>query len=80
MEFQIGMYKDQVFCDIMSMDVYHVLLVKPWKFDRGVTYDGRGNNFTFEKYGTNHTLLSFNEEKPKAQDSCQLEFTSTTCS
>jgi hypothetical protein len=30
MEFQIGTYKDQVLCDVMPMDVCHVLLGRPW--------------------------------------------------
>eukprot|EP00253_Pinus_taeda_P035412 PITA_35412 len=30
-EFQIGRYKDKVICDIMSMDVCHILLGRPWQ-------------------------------------------------
>eukprot|EP00253_Pinus_taeda_P012243 PITA_12243 len=32
-EFQIGTYQDVILCDIMPMDVYHVLLGRPWQFD-----------------------------------------------
>jgi hypothetical protein len=50
-EFHIGGYKDQVLCDIMPMDVFHVLLGRPWQYDRNVSYDGRNNTYTFEKDG-----------------------------
>ena len=53
-EFQIGTYKDRVLCDMMPMDVYHVLLGRPWQFDREVVYDGRANIITFEKDGIRH--------------------------
>lgn len=29
-KFQIGRYKDKVLCDIIPMDVYHMLLGRPW--------------------------------------------------
>ena len=29
-EFQIGSYKDKVLCDVMPMDVCHILLGRPW--------------------------------------------------
>jgi len=29
-EFQIGTYKDEVLCDIIPMDVYHILLGMSW--------------------------------------------------
>lgn len=40
-EFSIGnAYKDQILCDIAPMDVCHLLLGRPWEFDRRVTHDG----------------------------------------
>eukprot|EP00253_Pinus_taeda_P029029 PITA_29029 len=39
-EFQIGRYKDRIICDIMPMDVCHILLGRPWQYDRKVTHDG----------------------------------------
>ena len=55
---QIGGYKDQVLCDIMPMDVFHVLLGRPWQHDKSVSYDGRNNAYTFEKDGKQRTLIS----------------------
>ena len=31
-DFQIGPYKDKILCDVMPMDVCHILLGRPWKF------------------------------------------------
>ena len=31
-EFQIGTYKDEILCDIMLMDVFHILLGRPWQY------------------------------------------------
>jgi hypothetical protein len=39
-EFKIGGYKDEILCDVIPMDVCHVLLGRPWKYDRNVIHDG----------------------------------------
>lgn len=56
-EMQIGTYKDVILCDIMPMDVCHVLLGRPWKFDWKAIHDGRRNTYTIEKDEIKHTLL-----------------------
>ena len=47
------------------MDACHILLGRPWKFDRGVMHDGRKNTYQFEKYGKKFNLHPFNENKYK---------------
>ena len=59
--FQIGRYQDKVTCDIMLMDVCHVLLGRPWKFDRKVVHDGRKTCYKFDMGGIQHTLLPLQE-------------------
>eukprot|EP00253_Pinus_taeda_P025856 PITA_25856 len=66
-EFQIGRYKDKIICDIMPMDVCHILLGKPWQYDRKVTHDGVMNCYKFEKDGVRHTLVPIKEEKEAAE-------------
>ena len=61
-EFQIGTYKDVVLCDIMPMDVCHILLGRPWKYDKKVVHDGRKNTYSLEKYGKRHTLSPLEDE------------------
>eukprot|EP00253_Pinus_taeda_P029483 PITA_29483 len=67
-EFQIGRYKDKIICDIMPMDVCHILLGRPWKYDRKVTHDGVMNCYKFEKDGVRHTLVPIREEKETAEE------------
>ena len=61
-EFQVGKYKDKIVCDVMPMDVCHILLGRPWKYDRGAMHDGKRNTYKFGKDGINHTLLPMGEE------------------
>ena len=42
-------YKDEIWCDVVPMDACHVLLGRPWLFDRSVIHDGRMNTYTFTK-------------------------------
>uniref|UniRef100_A0A2N9IQ73 Retrotransposon gag domain-containing protein n=1 Tax=Fagus sylvatica TaxID=28930 RepID=A0A2N9IQ73_FAGSY len=36
-------YKDEVLCDVVPMHAGHILLGRPWQFDRKVTHDGFKN-------------------------------------
>ncbi|XP_028550837.1 uncharacterized protein LOC110096704 [Dendrobium catenatum] len=47
--FSIGKsYVCEVLCDVLDMDVCHIILGRPWQFDMGAVYDGRANTYTFE--------------------------------
>ncbi|KAK0572561.1 hypothetical protein LWI29_033492 [Acer saccharum] len=45
--FSIGNYKDEVCCDVVPMNAGHILLGRPWQFDRHVTHDGYTNRYSF---------------------------------
>ena len=50
--FTIGKhYQDEVWCDVVLMDVCHLLLGRPWQYDRKVIYDGFKNTYSFHKDG-----------------------------
>jgi hypothetical protein len=68
-EIQIGSYKDEILCDIMPMDVCHVLLGRPWQYDRKSIHDGRRNTYSLEKYGHMHVLLPLQDEGAKEEAS-----------
>lgn len=51
MPFSTGGYKDEVTCDVALMSASHVLLGRPWQFDRDVVHDGRGNTYSISKDG-----------------------------
>ncbi|GJS99794.1 retrovirus-related pol polyprotein from transposon TNT 1-94 [Tanacetum coccineum] len=50
-------YFDNVWCDVVSMDACHVLLGRPWQFDRCITHDGRSNTYSFNKDNVKVTLV-----------------------
>ena len=39
-EFKIGGYRDEIMCDVIPMDIFHVLLGIMWQFERNVIHDG----------------------------------------
>jgi hypothetical protein len=65
--FSIGSrYKDKMWCDIMTMDACHLLLGRPWQYDRGAHHDGRKNTYSFMFDRVRITLLpnGGNSSKP----------------
>ena len=45
--FPIGKYEDEVLCDVVPMQVGHLLLGRPWQFDQHVKHDGFTNKYSF---------------------------------
>lgn len=46
--FSIGdAYHDKTYCDIVPMDACHLLLGRPWEYDRRVLHDGFLNTYNF---------------------------------
>ena len=45
--FSIGKYGDEVLCDVVPMQAGHLLLGRPWQFDRKVQHDGFTNKYSF---------------------------------
>jgi hypothetical protein len=64
-EIQIGSYKDEILCDIMPMDVFHVLLGRPWKYDRKSIHDGRKNTYSLKRMGTSMYCFLCRMKEPK---------------
>ena len=58
----MGKYKFKIVCDVMPMDVCHILLGRAWQYERGAMHDGKRNTYKFGKDGVNHTLLPLQEE------------------
>ncbi|XP_027166443.1 uncharacterized protein LOC113766448 [Coffea eugenioides] len=47
--FRIGKYEDVVLCNVVPMQACHILLGRPWQFDKGVTFDGITNKYSFKQ-------------------------------
>ncbi|KAK1644865.1 hypothetical protein QYE76_062670 [Lolium multiflorum] len=46
--FKIGPYEDTVECDVVPMTVCHMLVGRPWQFDKKAIHDGFSNAYTFK--------------------------------
>ena len=48
-------YKDIVWYDVVAINAFHLLLGRPWQYDREVSHNGRTNtySFIFEGVGEN---------------------------
>ncbi|KAK1681388.1 hypothetical protein QYE76_042236 [Lolium multiflorum] len=46
--FKIGPYEDTIECDVVPMTVCHMLLGRPWQFDKKAIHDGHTNAYTFK--------------------------------
>ena len=49
--FEIGPYKDSIDFDVVPMTVCHLLLGRPWLYDRHVQHNGRANTYHLEYKG-----------------------------
>ncbi|XP_070003556.1 uncharacterized protein [Nicotiana sylvestris] len=49
--FSIGRYEDAIWCDVIPMNNYHVLLGKPWYVYRRASYNIGKNRYSFEING-----------------------------
>jgi len=55
--FSIGKYVDEVLCDVVPMQASHILLGRPWQYDRKAIHDGVKNRYTIVKDGKTITLV-----------------------
>ena len=67
MSFSIGKYNDEVYCDVVDMDVCHILFRRPCQYDVDAKHLGRSNLYQLEKGGIKYTLVPFTKKnQPKA--------------
>ena len=59
--FKIGPYEDKVWCDVVPMDACHVLLGRPWQYDRDVIHQGKENKYELCHGNRCHILKPFEE-------------------
>ena len=59
--FNIGKYEDEVVCDVVPMEVAHMLLGRPWLCDRQVKYDVCTNKYSLVHKGKKLTLVPLSQ-------------------
>lgn len=61
--FSIGPhYKDRIYCDVAAMDISHLLLGRPWEYDRKIIHYGADNKYQFT--WDNHKILLLPSKDP----------------
>jgi len=61
--FSIGKYKNKVLCDVVPMEATHILLGRPWQYDRKTLLDGLNNKISFTFHGHKVTLKSLSPKE-----------------
>ena len=56
--FFIGKYVNEVLCDMVPMQVSHILLGRPWQYNRKTIHDRVKNRYTIVKNGKIITLVA----------------------
>ncbi|RDX82413.1 hypothetical protein CR513_36786, partial [Mucuna pruriens] len=54
--FTLRGYEDKVVCDVVPMEATHLLLGRPWQYNKKVIHDGVTNRFTFVHLGQRFML------------------------
>lgn len=68
----IGRYEDEVVCNVLPMDACHVLLARPWLFNKKAVHDGFKNRHSFDHKGKKITLVPLSPSEVH-QDQVQLK-------
>lgn len=53
----IGKYPDEIMCDVVPMQAGHILLDRPWEYDRQVVHDSFLNRYSFTYNQKNIALV-----------------------
>ncbi|XP_052172190.1 uncharacterized protein LOC127788118 [Diospyros lotus] len=71
--FSIGKtYKEELLCDVIPMNATHLLLGRPWQYDRRVIHDGFKNTYSFVKDGKSISLVPLSPQQVQ-QDQLLME-------
>ncbi|PKA62667.1 hypothetical protein AXF42_Ash012254 [Apostasia shenzhenica] len=66
---QLGTYSEKIWCDVLPMNIAHVLLGRPWLYDRDVIHYGRSNTYVFTFKGKKVKLNPAKSLKLKSKES-----------
>ncbi|KAL5543726.1 hypothetical protein UlMin_007510 [Ulmus minor] len=50
-------YAEEITCDVIDMDTCHILLGRPWQYDKDITYQGKANTCSFLWHGREAVLM-----------------------
>ncbi|KAF8099434.1 hypothetical protein N665_0244s0033 [Sinapis alba] len=53
----VGRYQDEITCDVLPLEASHILLGRPWQYDKRAVHDGFTNRHTFAQNERQITLV-----------------------
>ncbi|XP_077252457.1 uncharacterized protein LOC143891831 [Tasmannia lanceolata] len=56
-----SIYFDKIWCNVIPMDCSHIILGRPWQFDKKTIHDGYRNTYSFDYGGKKITLAPIKE-------------------
>lgn len=62
MSLTIGRYEDVVIYDVSPIEASHILLERPWQFDKA-SHDGYSNKYLFDHHGIKVVLAPFDHSE-----------------
>nr|KYP50850.1 hypothetical protein KK1_027315 [Cajanus cajan] len=68
----IGNYEDEVLCDVVPMEACHILLGRPWQFDKKTMHNGLTNEITFTHKEKKFVLHPLSPQQV-AEDQAQMK-------
>ena len=68
--------KMKFYCDVLPMDACHLLLGRPWQFDRSAYHDGRRNTCTVIHNGVKYVLSPMKDVPSSVSSSNQISLLS----
>ena len=76
--FRISKYEDEVVCDVVPMQASHLILGRPWQYDKAVHLDGRTNKYSFMHGDKKITLVPLtprqvHEDQVRLHEEYELE-------
>ena len=57
-------------CDVVEMDACHILLGRPWLFDKKSHHDGKAKTYEFKKDGQQYKLTPMLENTVQTTNTC----------
>ncbi|KAF1854629.1 hypothetical protein Lal_00044230 [Lupinus albus] len=82
--FSIGKYEDVVLCDVVHMETIHMILGRPWQFEKRTIHDCFSNKITFVHQNRKVVLSSLSpkqakEDQQRLREKLEEERNETLC-
>jgi len=64
----IGSYEENVICDVIPIDIGHIIIGSPWQYDHKYIHDGYTNKISFTEQGSKIILIPLTLQQVRDDD------------